>query len=67
MTRPDDRALRDLAFTAIPSAWIGLTDAAREEVIDLLSTYDNRLALRYLIDSPSLDPKIANGVCCTIR
>lgn len=59
----DDQArLRDLAFSAVPSAWVSLGDDAREDVIDLLSTYDNRLALRYLIDSPSLDPAIAKDI-----
>ncbi len=54
--------MRDLAFVAIPSAWPGLSRDSQEDVIDLLSTYDDLLALRYLIDSPSLDPAIAKDI-----
>ena len=57
----DDR-MRDLAFSAIPSAWIAMTTSDRDDIIDLLSTYDHVLALRYLVDSASIDPAIADAI-----
>ncbi|WP_163805412.1 hypothetical protein [Mycolicibacterium anyangense] len=61
-SRDDDNRRRDLAFEAIPSAWPGLSRSSREDVIDLLSTYDHVLALKCLVDSTSLDSTIADAI-----
>ncbi len=59
--QPDDQ-LRALAFDAIASAWAALDAGDRENIIDLLSTYDNKLALQYLLDSDSIDPAVAGQI-----
>lgn len=58
----DDRRMRDLAFAALPSAWTGLSTDARQDVIDLLSTYDYPLAFDYLIGSPTIDAESAAAI-----
>jgi hypothetical protein len=61
-TADDDRRLRTLAFAALPSAWAGLSDDARQDVIDLLSTYDYPLAFDYLLGSPAIDAAAATAI-----
>lgn len=58
----DSHSLRKLALNAISSAWPGLDDDLREDVIDLLSTYDHVIALEQLAKSPSLAPDVAAEV-----
>lgn len=58
--------MRDLAFSAIPSAWVAMDGQDRDNVIDLLSTYDHVLALKYLMDSTSVDPAIASAIQSTL-
>ncbi|KAA1430968.1 MULTISPECIES: hypothetical protein [Mycolicibacter] len=48
-----------LAYDAISSAWDGLGIDRRQDVIDLLSTYDFDLAFTVLLKSPTIDPDIA--------
>ncbi len=63
MTSTDgDQQLRDLALSAIPSAWGGLDRDGRDDVIDLLAAYDHVLALKYLLDSPSLSEELATRI-----
>lgn len=63
----DDRRMRDLAFAALPSAWIGLSTDARQDVIDLLSTYDYALAFDYLVGSPTVDAGAAASITAALK
>lgn len=56
------RADQALAFDAIASAWAGLSQDDRQDVIDLCSTYDFDIAFRYLLGSSTLDPKVADRI-----
>ncbi len=57
-----DQKQRDLALSAIPSAWASLDGAKRDDIIDLLSTFDHVLALRCLVQARSLDAAIASQI-----
>lgn len=54
--------MRDLAFAALPSAWAGLDADARQDLVDLLSTYDYQLAFDYLLGSPTIDAQAATAI-----
>ena len=62
-----DQRMRDLAFSAIPSAWAAMNRSDRDNIIDLLSTYDHVLALQYLVDSASIDPIIAEAIRAALK
>jgi hypothetical protein len=57
-----DFADQDLAYDAITSAWPGLDGDARQDVIDLLSTFDFGLAFQYLLKSPTIDVDVASRI-----
>ena len=54
--------MRDAAYAAIPSAWPGLSDDNRADVIDLLSTFDYPLAFDYLLTSVTIDSDAADRI-----
>lgn len=60
--RDDDRRMRDLAFAALPTAWVGLDVDARQDLVDLLSTFDYQIAFDYLVGSPTVDAEAAAAI-----
>ena len=56
------QADQELAYDAIPSAWAGLSFDRRQDVIDLLSTYDFGIAFTVLLKSTTIDPVIADRI-----
>lgn len=57
-TRRDQR----LAYDAVASAWPGLSFDDRQDLVDVMSTYDFDIAFDILLKSSTIDADIADRI-----